>query len=232
MIVILVSSRGRERQGNAQQNKIGDTINITVPSDLVLGLLSQGAILQMQIGPMPLRPDSGRSSRPDSARSSRTTSRPDSGRSPRMTRPARPTSRCPNMDNERPISPFIVWSSLGEIPSRPDFEVEEPEVISVNSNSDNDYVPCSPIYEPGSPVEDYPVQEAPEDPQPEPSREDRAPNIPNSARREPSRAEEAPNIFTDSREWASNDISARPRNFGRGRGIPVQCVTPFFRGTG
>ena len=127
--------------------------------------------------------------------------------------------------------------------------MEEAEVISINSNSDNDYVPHSPIYEPGSPVEDHPVEDAPEGPQPEPSREDRAPNIPTSARREPSRndgapnipnfarrgpfrAEEATNIFTDSRERASNDISAGPRNFGRGRGIPIQCVTPFFRGTG
>ena len=81
MNVIFVSSRGRGSLGqgvNRQQNRTGDTINITVPCDLLMGLLSQGAILQMQIGPLPLRPelprptsrpDSGRSSRPDSARS-------------------------------------------------------------------------------------------------------------------------------------------------------------------
>ena len=153
MNVIFISSRGRGTLGqgvNRQQNRTGDTVNITVPCDLILGLLSQWAILQMQIGPMPLRPelakptsraDSGRSSRPDSARSLRTTSRPDSGRSPRTTRPARPTGRHPNMDKERPISPFTDWSLLEEISTRLDLEVEEAEVISINSNNDNDYVP-------------------------------------------------------------------------------------------
>ena len=56
----IISSRGRGRLGqgvNRQQNSTGDTVNITVPCDLVMGLLSQGAILQMQIGPVPLRPD-------------------------------------------------------------------------------------------------------------------------------------------------------------------------------
>ena len=208
MNVIFVSSRGRGRLGQgfySQQNKTGDTVNITVPCDLVLGLFSQGAILQRQIGPVQLRPelarptsrpDSGRSSRPDSARSARTNSRPVSGRSPRMTRPA---SRCHNMDNEIPISPFTHWSSLGEIPTRLDLEVEEAEVISINSNNDNDYVPCSPIYEPNTPVEDHPVEEAPEGPQQEPSREDRAPNITTSARREPFRDDGAPNIPNSAR---------------------------------
>ena len=148
MNVIFVSTRGRGRQGHGQQNRIGDTVTITVPSDLVLRLLPQGAFLQMQIGSVPLRPhlarpasrpDSGRSSRPDPARSSRPASRPDSGRS---SRPARSASRHPNLDNERPISPYMDWSSLGEA-----------EVISINSDSDNvpDYVPLEPMYEPGSP---------------------------------------------------------------------------------
>ena len=129
MNAIFVSSRGRGRQGNGQQNRIGDTVNITVPSALVLSLLPLGSILQMKIGPVPLRPDlarpattpdSGRSSRPDSARSSR----PDSGRSPK------PASRHPNLDNVRPISPYTDWSSLGEVAA---------EVISINSgDSDND----------------------------------------------------------------------------------------------
>ena len=81
------------------------------------------------------------------------------------------------MDNERPISPFTDWSSLEEIPTRLDLEVEEAEVISITSNSDNDYVPHSPIYEPNSPVEDHP--------QPENSRDNGAPNIPTSPRRFP-----------------------------------------------
>ena len=195
MNVIFVSSRGRGRQRNGQQNRIGDTVNITVPSALVLSLLPQGAILQMQIGPVPLRPDlarpasrpdSGRSSRPDSARSSRPASRLDSDRSP-MT--ARPASRCPNLDNVRPVSPYTDWSSLGEA-----------EAISINSgDSDNGYVPHSPMYEPDSPGPE-PVEE-PEDPRPGPSREEGAPNVFTDSRdREPSREEGAPNIFTDSRD--------------------------------
>ena len=192
MNVIFISSRGRGRQGvNTQQKRTEDSVNITVPSNLFLGLLSQGPILQMQIGPVPLRPELARpTSRPDSGRSSR----PDSARSLQPTRPARPASRHPNMDNERPISPFTDWSSLGEIPTRLNLEVEEAEVISINSNSDNDYVQCSPIYEPGSPRPDHPIEEAPESPQPEPSRKDSAPYIPTSARRAPSRDNGAPNI--------------------------------------
>ena len=176
MNVIFVSSRGRGRQGYGQQNRTGDTINITVPSDLVLRLLSQGTILQMQIGPVPLRPDlASPAPRPDSARTSRPASRPASGRSPR---PARPASSHPNQDNLRPISPYTDWSSLGEA---------EAEVISINSgDSDNDYVPHSPMYESDSPGSE-PVEE-PEDPRPGPSREEGDPNVFTDSRdREPSR---------------------------------------------
>ena len=213
-----------------KQNRIGDIVNITVPTDLVLRLLPQEAILQMQIGPIPLRPDldrpasrphSGRSSRPDSARTFRPASRPDSGRS---LRPASPASRCPNLNNVRPISPYTDWSSLGEA---------EAEVISINSGeSDNDYVPPEPMYEPDSPRPE-PVEE-PEDPRPGHSREEGAPKIFTDSRdREPSREVGTLNIPDPSgRERASNDISARPRVFGRGRGIPIQHVTPFFRGMG
>ena len=240
MYVIFVSSRGSGRQGgDRQQVRPGDTINITVPCDLVMGLLSQGAILQMQIGPVPLRPelarptsrpdDSGRSSRPDSARSLYSTSRPDSGRSLRPSRPARPASRCPNMNNERPISPFTDWSPLGEMPTR--LDVDETEIISINEiESDSDYVPHSPLYEPGSPrpepIEDHPADKAPEGSQTEcsrdneisarrelsrdneisakrePSRDNDIPNNLNSDRGEPSRGSRTifSNIFTDSRE--------------------------------
>ena len=83
-MLIFVSSRVRGRQGQGQQtNRIGDTVNITELSDLVLRLLPQGGILQVQIGPMPLRPDLARpTSRPDTDRSSRPASRPDSGKLP------------------------------------------------------------------------------------------------------------------------------------------------------
>ena len=174
----------------------------------------------MQIGPVLLRPDLARSApRPDSAR---TTSRPDSGRTQtRITRPARPASRHPNQD-VRPISPYTDWYSLAD--------EAEAEVISIHSdNSDNNYVPHSPVYEPDSPgpnpVEksedwdprpDNPVEEMPEGPQSEPSRTVFS------------------NVFTDSqdsnRERDSNTLSARPRTLGRG--IPVQRVSPFLRGLG
>ena len=92
MNVIFISSRG----GQGQQNRPGgDTVNISVPCDLVMGLLSWGVILQMQISPVPPRPDLARPSpRPDSAR---TNPRPDSGKSQtKITRPARSASRHPN----------------------------------------------------------------------------------------------------------------------------------------
>ena len=173
MNVIFVSSRGRGRSG--QQNRPeGDTVNVSVPCDLVMGLLSQGAILQMQIGPVPLRPDLARPApRPDSAR---TNPIPDSGRSQtRITRPTRPASRCSNQD-VRPISPYTDWFSLAD--------EAEADVISIYSdNSDNNYVPHSPVYEPDSPgpnpveesedwdpMSDNLVEVAPEGPHSEPSR--------------------------------------------------------------
>ena len=68
MNVIFVSSRARGRQEHHgyQIHRAGDTINITVHSDLVYRLLPQWAILQIQIGAL----SSARSdSRPESARS-------------------------------------------------------------------------------------------------------------------------------------------------------------------
>ena len=170
MNVIFVSSRDR----GTEQNKTGeDTVHISVSCELVMGLLSQGAILQMQIGPVPLRPDLARPApRPDSARTSprpdaaRTNPRPDSGRSQTsISRPERPAGRHPT---RRPISPYTDWSSL----------TDQTEVISVHSN--NNYVPRSPAYEPDSPgpdpveqSEDWDpttVEEAPEYQHAEPSR--------------------------------------------------------------
>ena len=173
MNVIFVYSRGR---GTEHNRTGGETVHISVPCELVMGLLSQGAILQMQISPVSLRPDLTRPSpRPDSVRTSprpdavRTNPRPDFGRSQTSTStPERPASRCPTA---RPISPYTDWSSL----------TDQADVISVhNDNSDNNYVPRSPAYEPDSPgpnpveeSEDWdptPAEEAPEDQYEEPSR--------------------------------------------------------------
>ena len=106
----------------------------------------------------------------------------------------------------------------------------EADIISIHSdNSDNGYVPHSPVYEPDSPgpnpveesenwdpTPDNPAVEAPECPQPEPSRTAFF------------------NIFTDSRnsnrESVSNTLSARSRTLGRR--IPVQRVSLFCRGLG
>ena len=121
------------------------------------------------------------------------------------------------------------WSSLGEMPTR--LDIEEAEVISIDTDSDNDYVTPESMYEPGFPRPE-PVEEMPEDPRP--SREEGAPNIfTDSREREPSREDWAPSDFTSTRggERASSyfDNSARPRVTGRGGGIPgtpVQCVSP------
>ena len=189
MNVIFVSSRGR---GTEQNRTGGDTVHISVPCELVIGLLAQGAILQMQIGPAPLMPDLARpaprpdcaNTRPDTANTNTRSDtantntrqdaananpRTDSGRSQAtLNRPERPSSRCPPA---RPISPYTDWSSLPDLA----------EVISIYSdNSNNNYVTRSPAYEPDSPgpnpveeSEDWdptPVEEAPEGQHAEPSR--------------------------------------------------------------
>ena len=104
-------------------------------------------------------------------------------------------------------------------------------MISISSNSD--YVPPEPVYKPVS-LRPEPIEETPEDPKPRPSREE-GPGTSNiltdsarSSEREPPR-EEGP--------VASNDFndSTSARLIGRDRGIPglsVQCVAPFFRGSG
>ena len=55
-------------------------------------------------------------------------------------------------------------------------DLEEGEVISIDSDSGNDYVPPEPMHELGSPRPE-PVKEAHENPRPGPSREEGAPNI-------------------------------------------------------
>ena len=58
MNIIFVFSR--RNRGTGQETQI------SVPSKLVMDLLAQGAILQVQIGPVPLRPDLARpASRPE-----------------------------------------------------------------------------------------------------------------------------------------------------------------------
>ena len=107
----------------------------------------------------------------------------------------------------------------------------ETEVISIHSdNSDNNYVPCSPLYEPDSPGPN-PVEESEDwDPMPDNPVEE----APEGSHSEPSRTVFS-NIFTDSqdnnRERDSNTLSARPRT-PLGRGIPVQRVSPFLRELG
>ena len=133
MKIIFVSSRtrGTEQQIRTgeqenRENRISNSVQISVPCKLVMGLLSQGAILQMQIGPVPLRPDLVRpaprpestNTRPDAANTRPNTAnentrpeatqlnpRPNPGRSETdLTRPERPVSRHPPA---RPISPLL-----------------------------------------------------------------------------------------------------------------------------
>ena len=51
-----VSSREGQDGENQNQNR-SRTIQISVPCELVMDLLSQGAILQLQMGPVPFRPN-------------------------------------------------------------------------------------------------------------------------------------------------------------------------------
>ena len=142
------SRRNRERQDREENRP--RTIQISVPSELMLDLLDRGAILQIQMGPVPLRPDLAR----PGPRPERPESRPETSHTkPNVTdenprpnpagrsgtdppRPKRPQSRCQAI---RPVSPFTDWFSLSHN-----------EVISVDSKED-DYVPRSPEYIPDSP---------------------------------------------------------------------------------
>ena len=231
MKIIFVSSRTRrtgqkirtEEQDN-RENRISNSVQISVPCELVMGLLSQGAILQMQIGPVPLRPDLVRpSSRPES-----TNTRPDAANTrpnaanentrpeaaqlnPRpnpersetyLTRPERPVSRCPPA---RPVSLYTDWSSLSD----------NAEVITIHSE-DDDYVPRSPEYEPDSPGL---VQET-EDWNPTPGE-----GAPNDHESGPSRT-----VFSTISRGA-NETNERPRS-PLGRGTLLQRVSPFLRGIG
>ena len=105
----------QKEQGDRTRERAGEqtrTVQISVPSELVMDLLAQGAILQVQIGPVPLRPDLARPA-PRPERPESTNPRPEasnirpnvaaensrpnpsgSGRSETdITRPERPLSR-------------------------------------------------------------------------------------------------------------------------------------------
>ena len=85
-------------------------------------------------------------------------------------------------------------------------DVDETEIMSINEiESDSNYEPHSPLYEPGSPrpepIEDHPVEEAPEGPQTEHSTDNEI-----SARREPSGDNEIPNNLNSARGDFQNSI--------------------------
>ena len=215
MNVIFVSSRNRGSEQEREQENRPRTIQISVPSKLVMDLLAQGAILQVKIGPVPLRPDLARpvprphatndSARPETQSNSRPNPRrPETG----LTRPERPVSRCPPA---RPVSPYSDWSSLSDN-----------DVISTHSDgSDANYVPRSPVYEPDSPG---PVQE----------RENWVPTTGKGVPEEQQSRTVVSNIF-DSRNITIDrdaiDSNERPRS-PLGRGTLLQRVSPFLRGIG
>ena len=154
-----VSSREGQDEENQNQNT-SRTIQISVPCKLVMDLLGQ-AILQLQMGPLPLRPNLTRPEGPG-ANNPRPCPRetvnirpntnehcrpnPSGGSDIDPPRPERPPSRCPaartvrTVRPIRPVSPFTDWSSLSEN-----------DVISVSSDDEDNYIPRSPEYIPNSP---------------------------------------------------------------------------------
>ena len=179
------------------------TVQISVPSELVMSLLARGAILQIQIVPVPIRPVLRPASSPE--RPEPAPMRPNApGDDPRPNpagrtnidppRPERPVSRCPPTRpvSRPPVDPFTDWSSLSD---------NNNEVISIqSSDEDDDYVPRSPVYEPNSPE---PV-----------SRPDTANQNP------PASGPSSPVTLGD---------EERPRS-PLGRGNFLKMVSPFLRG--
>ena len=228
MKIIFVSSRTRRteqqiRTGEQEnrENRISNSVQISVPCEMVMGLLSQGAILQMLFGPVPLRPDLVRpaprpestNTRPDAANTrpnaankntrpeaAQLTPRPNPRRSDTdLTRPERPVKRQPPA---RHVSPYTDWSYLSD----------NAEVITVPSDdSDDNYVPRSPEYEPDSPG---PVQET----------EDWNPTPGEGAQDDQESGPSRTVISNISRE--ANETGDRPRS-PLGRGTLMQRVSPF-----
>ena len=201
MKLSFISSRRRQGQEDREDIMPG-TVQVSVPSDLVMRLLTRGAILQVQIGPVPIRPILRPASSPE--RPEPAPLRPNApGEDPRPSpagrtnidspRPERPVSR-------PPVDPFTDWSSLSD---------NNNEVISIpSSDEDDDYVPRSPLYEPNSPV---PV-----------SRPDIVEQNPrqNDGESSPTRRPGQIN---------NNDNEERPRS-PLGRGNFLKLVSPFLRG--
>ena len=110
-----VSSR-EGPDGETQNQNRSRTIQISVPCKLVMDLLPQGAIPQLQMGPLPLRPNLTRPEgpRPNLSRPASSPERPESRPEPVNTRPnvpgddPRPNSTWRTAINpprpERPVS--------------------------------------------------------------------------------------------------------------------------------
>ena len=206
-----VSSREGQDGENQNQSR-SRSIQISVPCKLVMDLLSQGAILQLQMGPLPLRPHLTRPEgpganipRPDPRETVNIRPNPSGGSDADPPRPERPPSRHPaarNVRTVRPmraVSPFTDWSSLSE----------NNDVISISSSDEEDnYVPRSPEYIPNSPG-------------PETETEDQNPGN-YSGESSPTRGTGQVN---------NNDNEDRPRS-PLGRGNFLQRVSPFLRGLG
>ena len=199
------------REGQDQNQDRSRSIQISVPCELVMDLLSQGAILQLQMGPLPLRPHLTRPEgpganipRPDQRETVNTRPNPSGGSDADPPRLERPPSRHPaarTVRTVRPIravSPFTDWSSLSE----------NNDVISVSSDEEDNYVPRSPEYIPNSPG-------------PETETEVKNPGQ-NGGDSSPSRR---------TVQVHNNDNEDRPRS-PLGKGNFLQRVSPFLRGLG
>ena len=201
----------RRRQGQEEREEIiPRTVRISLPSELVMSILTRGAILQVQIGPVPIRPVLRPASSPERPESALRPNAP--GEDPRPNpagrtnidppRPERPVSRHPPARpvSRPPVDHFTDWSSLSD---------NNNEVISIpSSDEDNDYVPRSPLYEPNSP-----------DPVSRPDIVDQNPRQ-NDGESSPTRITGQINI---------NDNEERPRS-PLGRGNFLKMISLFLRG--
>ena len=204
-----ISSRRRQGQEDREEIMPG-TVQVSVPSELVMSLLTRGAILQVQIGPVPIRPILRPASSPERPAES-TPLRPNApGEEPRPNpagrtniahpRPERPVNRGPPARpvSRPPVDPFTDWSSQSDN-----------EVISIpSSDEDDDYVPKSPLYEPNSPE---PVSR------------------PDIVDQNPRQNDGESNPTRRSGQSNNNDNEERPRS-PLGRGNFLRMVSPFFRG--
>ena len=208
MTLSFISSRRRQGQEDRVEFMPG-TVQISVPSELVMSILARGAILQIQIGPVPIRPVLRPASSPE--RPEPAPMRPNTpGDDPRPNpagrtnidppRPERPVSRCPPTRpvSRPPVDPFTDWSSLSDN-----------EVISIqSSDEDDDYVPRSPLYEPNS-----------QEPVSRPGTSDLNPGC--------NDGESSPTGRTG--QIINNVNEERPRS-PLGRGNFLKMVSPFLRG--